>query len=56
MKVLGMGNALVDMVIELRDDSLLDEFDLRKGSMQLVDLKLSNQILEKTKNFKTSEV
>jgi len=56
MKVLGMGNALVDMVIELRDDSMLDEFDLRKGSMQLVDMNFSNQILEKIKNLKTSEV
>jgi len=56
MKVLGMGNALVDMVTELPDDSLLEEFGLRKGSMQLVDMTFSNQVLEKIQSYKKSEV
>ncbi|MGF1637966.1 MAG: adenosine kinase [Cyclobacteriaceae bacterium] len=36
-KVLGMGNALVDIMTMLENDKLLSEFDLPKGSMQLVD-------------------
>jgi len=45
MRVLGMGNALVDIVTELPDDGLLEKLDLRKGSMQLVDKHFSNQVL-----------
>ena len=36
-KVLGIGNALVDILIKLKDDTLLSSFSLPKGSMQLVD-------------------
>ena len=56
MKVLGMGNALVDVVTELPDDSLLEEFDLRKGSMQLVDKEFSNHILGKILALKKTEI
>jgi sugar/nucleoside kinase (ribokinase family) len=56
MKVLGMGNALVDIMTELPDDRLLEEFDLRKGSMQLVDKDFSNQISGKIRQLKKSEV
>ena len=56
MKVLGIGNALVDIMIELPEDRLLDEFELQKGSMQLVDQDFSFQILEKIKHLKKSEV
>jgi sugar/nucleoside kinase (ribokinase family) len=44
-KILGLGNALVDIVIQLEDDSQLDELELPKGSMQLVDLERSQRIL-----------
>ncbi len=37
MKVLGMGNALVDMIYQLQDDSILERFILPKGSMTLID-------------------
>ena len=37
MKVLGMGNALVDIIIHLSDDKLLEELNLPKASMQLID-------------------
>lgn len=37
MKILGMGNALVDIIIHLPDDNILWELDLPKGSMQLID-------------------
>ena len=56
MKVLGMGNALVDIVTELPNDILLSELDLRKGSMQLVDKEFSNHILGKILPFKKTEM
>ena len=56
MKVLGMGNALVDIMIELPNDGLLEEFDLQKGSMQLVDKEVSNDMLEKIQHLKKSEI
>ena len=37
MKVLGMGNALVDVLALIDDDKLLEQLDLPKGSMQLID-------------------
>ncbi|NDW13297.1 adenosine kinase [Bacteroides sp. 214] len=36
-KILGMGNALVDVLVKLDNDRLLQEMDLPKGSMQLID-------------------
>jgi len=36
-KVLGIGNALVDIIIKLNSDGILENFYLPKGSMQLVD-------------------
>jgi sugar/nucleoside kinase (ribokinase family) len=36
-KVLGIGNALVDIMIALPEDSLLEQFGLPRGSMTLVD-------------------
>jgi sugar/nucleoside kinase (ribokinase family) len=36
-KILGMGNALVDVLATLKEDSLLAEMNLPKGSMQLID-------------------
>ncbi len=50
-KVLGMGNALVDIMTKLSSDNILSELNLPKGSMQLVDTEFSNQVLEKTKHF-----
>jgi len=35
--VLGMGNALVDTMIQIENDQLLRRLGLPKGSMQLVD-------------------
>lgn len=36
-KIIGMGNALVDVLATLTDDTLLQEMELPKGSMQLID-------------------
>jgi sugar/nucleoside kinase (ribokinase family) len=46
-KVLGIGNALVDILIKIEDDEFLKEFALPKGSMTLVDKQTMNAILEK---------
>ena len=56
MKVLGMGNALVDIMTELPDESLLQELDLRKGSMQLVDKDFSNLVLSRIQQLNKSEI
>lgn len=52
-KVLGLGNALVDILIRLDNDYLLEEFSLPKGSMQLVNNEVANRISEKAKLFKS---
>lgn len=36
-KVLGMGNALVDIMIRIEDESIFAKFNLEKGGMRLVD-------------------
>ncbi|MBN2480728.1 MAG: adenosine kinase [Bacteroidales bacterium] len=43
-RILGIGNALVDVITFLKDDSLLKELSLPKGSMQLVDALVSEKI------------
>jgi sugar/nucleoside kinase (ribokinase family) len=46
--VLGVGNALVDVMISLEDDRILRQFGLPRGSMTLVDSRLSQSIFEAT--------
>ena len=43
-KVLGMGNALVDILIRLENDAFLAEHNLPKGSMQLIDADFAQQL------------
>jgi sugar/nucleoside kinase (ribokinase family) len=50
-KVIGLGNALVDIMIMLDDDKFLEENNLPKGSMQLVDIDVSNKIDKTSENF-----
>lgn len=44
-KIIGMGNALVDILVRMSDDSLLEELGLPKGSMQLI----GDEMLQKTR-------
>ncbi len=44
-KVLGLGNALVDVLLKLTNDDLLLQYNLPKGSMNLVDRDFVNQIM-----------
>ncbi len=48
--VLGIGNALIDVLINITDDSVLQNFGLPKGSMTLVDAIISEEIKKGTKN------
>jgi len=54
-KVLGMGNALVDIITRIEDDAILDSFGLPKGSMTLVDLDTSNYIHSETAGMPKSK-
>jgi sugar/nucleoside kinase (ribokinase family) len=48
--ILGIGNALIDVLINISDDAVLQKFGLPKGSMTLVDALLSAEIKKETKN------
>jgi len=54
-KVLGMGNALVDIITRIENDSILNDFGLPKGSMTLVDLDTSNYIHAETAGLPKSK-
>ncbi len=47
--ILGMGNALTDILAVLQDDSLLRRFHLPKGSMQHVDMATGDRIWKELK-------
>ncbi len=51
-KIIGIGNALVDVLTQLENDELLEALELPKGSMQLVDAVKSEQIQENSKDLK----
>lgn len=48
IKILGVGNALVDILIRLKSDHLLERFELAKGSMQLADQDTADQVIAAT--------
>ncbi len=54
-KVLGMGNALVDIITRIENDDVLKGFGLPKGSMTLVDLDTSNYIHAETAGLPKSK-
>ena len=51
-RVLGVGNALVDVIVQLENEKVLQEFGLLRGSMTLVDADLSDKIDEATSLLK----
>jgi len=55
MKILGIGNALVDVLVKLPDEKLLDELNISKGSMNLIDDEMRKMIFEKIKNFTVTQ-
>ena len=50
-QILGIGNALVDIMTMIDDDKILDKFALPKGSMQLVDKTKSEMVKSETVHF-----
>ncbi|PID93539.1 MAG: adenosine kinase [Bacteroidetes bacterium] len=54
MKIIGIGNALVDIMTPLPSDALLHEFKLPKGSMTLVEEALSNTLREATLHIEST--
>ncbi|MCQ2203939.1 MAG: adenosine kinase [Bacteroidales bacterium] len=55
-KVLGMGNALVDVLVRMPNDDVLSQFNLPRGSMQLVDSEHSAEIYEAIKGMNPQTV
>jgi len=55
-KVLGMGNALVDVLVRIPNDEILRQFGLPRGSMQLVDNARSAEIFEAIRNLNPQTV
>jgi len=53
-KVLGLGNALVDVLISIDNDEILKQLNLPRGSMQLVDEHFLTLATESTKGLKQS--
>jgi sugar/nucleoside kinase (ribokinase family) len=53
-QILGIGNALVDVMTMIIDDTVLERFGLPKGSMQLVDEEKSKLVKSETVNLKRS--
>ena len=51
MKILGIGNVLVDILAKLPDDELLKELNVAKGSMNLIEEKMRKELLEKIKTM-----
>jgi sugar/nucleoside kinase (ribokinase family) len=49
--ILGIGNALVDILTQIPDDHILEELNLPKGSMQHVDAATSSMIGEQLKQY-----
>ncbi len=45
-KVLGIGNALVDILVHIDNDELLNRFGLQKGGMEMIDAQRKHEILE----------
>ncbi len=50
-RVIGIGNALTDMLVNLPSDSVLSRFRLPKGSMSLVDTALQTEISKSVAGF-----
>lgn len=43
-KIIGFGNALVDVLVRLKDDTILEQMQLPKGSMTLIDVVLGEKL------------
>lgn len=55
-KVLGIGNALVDLLVKIDNESILEKLELPKGSMTLIDDAGLKTIKNEVKDFATKKV
>lgn len=53
-KIIGIGNALVDVIAFLNDELLFEHFALKKGGMEMIDQETKQQIHEMIKDIKQS--
>lgn len=54
-KIMGLGNALVDIITEVDDELILKKLDLPKGSMTLVDEEKSRKVSSETLHLKKTK-
>ncbi len=54
-KIIGIGNALVDALVRLKSDDMLEEFNLPKGSMQLIQSDLNKKIYDRISAFEVGQ-
>ncbi|MDD4672259.1 MAG: hypothetical protein PHI03_04940 [Bacteroidales bacterium] len=50
-KIFGIGNALVDIMTKVNNDTILTSLNLPKGSMQLISSEEMESALDKTKGY-----
>lgn len=50
-KILGIGNALVDILVNINDDKILSAYDLDKGGMVMIDADRKREIHEAIRNM-----
>ncbi len=50
-KILGMGNALVDIMVRIENDQVIHDFELLKGGMKLVDEKFIQRLMDAIKHL-----
>jgi len=50
-KVLGMGNALVDILIRINDEKILEELNMPKGTMHLVEADFAGELLARLTDY-----
>ena len=51
-KILGIGNSIVDVIIDVSDDDI-DALQLKKGSMELCDIAFQQKLLESYNHYVT---
>jgi sugar/nucleoside kinase (ribokinase family) len=56
MKILGIGNALVDLLVRIPNENLLSELKVKKGSMELVGKDVIADVINKTYNLEKKQV
>jgi sugar/nucleoside kinase (ribokinase family) len=56
MKILGIGNALVDLLVRIPDENLISELNVKKGSMELVGKEVIAEVINKTYHLEKKQV